>query len=1190
MLRPFLLFIAILVVNISFATEEITAYHLSTTNELPDNDIRHIASDRHGFLYLTSKYHTWQYDGYSYRQMNDSIFRYYQAKSGDIQSDAKGWITDNRGNKYKVLNGNVLYREHTTGKSYSFNVYDKRIATLVNSLKVFVISDKDGKIWASVNGNGVFIYDKKSGAVKHLCAANDDGIIDYDMIVAIHEDHNGDIWVSQEHYGIVRLRYEQQAVSVVFLDGEKHSPSYSNVRMMQKMEDGRFLIANNTGSIMIADETMQEFTTLNMPEENYLSACIDAEGRLWLGTRQHGVLIEGERYSDGRIDCIYRDRNGLMWIGGITNDLKVLRNNNGEMSEEIVLSGIAPRFLYEDTEGTVWLCADTGLYIFRPKELLNDKSKIVKLMDVPTRTVFEDSRHRIWIGSENKGLITGDLKSRDITDFEFLTTADGLPNNVVQGIIGTGNGTICITTEDGCAFLDSDSRNVLRTIYFNDEVRRNFYNERCIANTKDGRIALGSLDGIIILDTLDRTSLEKSLRSNLPVRITGLTINGVPTYEMGDDSPIKGEISDTKEITLPHNQNSLTLFFSDFTYGDRIRTDYSYRMIGVDEAWSEPSELNFATFRDLKPGKYTFQLRHRQHGGKWSDNEQLMSITILPPIWASWGAIALYTILAIGIIIVVYRYAREMYSLRRDMVVERQLTEYKLKFFTNISHEFRTPLTIIRGSMERMMNQGAPANMKMPLSNINRSVARMSRLLNQLLEFRKMQDGKLSLALQETEVVGFVRDIWDTFAEVAEEKHISKMFLPQKKEMTAYIDRGHLDKIVHNLLSNAYKYTPEGGSVTLAIRQEGDMMKLVVTDTGIGITPEKKKELFSRFVTGKVSADSIGIGLNLTWELARTHHGSITHEDNPEGGCIFTVSIPTNRTEYENEDFMKEKHILLSSHQEPQKAGRRYNEMTPSPMNNLKVLIAEDDTDIALLLRSILSKYFIVEVAHDGVEAWEKLQTSPDYKLLLTDAMMPRMNGYDLIRKIRHDQNYSLLPVVMLTALDSESDQVKALGLGVDAFISKPFNTEVLTAQCLNLLNRERKDDTSQQQSTIAGVTDKHILSPKLITEEKDKMFLRQLDKAIMERIDDPTLNMEMMSALFGMGKTPFYQRVKMLTGDTPATYVRNLRLQRAYELLISPTNTMNIQQVALSVGFSNSQHFSVAFKKKYGISPKHCS
>lgn len=1188
MQKLFLLIFILLTSGVSFAAEEITAYHLSTTNGLPDNDIRYIDSDSKGFLYLTSKYYTWQYDGYSYRLMNDSVFRHYQTKSRSTKKDAEGWMADNRGNRYKVSDGMVVYRERHTDQTYSFNVYDERVAALVNSLKVFVVTDRKGRIWASVNGNGVFIYDKKTAAVRHLCAADNNSVIDYDMIVAIHEDRNGDIWVSQEHYGIVRLRCERQMVSVTFLDGERHSPTYSNVRMMQKQEDGTYLIANNTGRVMLADGAMRTFTPLKVPDENYLSACRDAEGRLWLGARQHGVLIEGRWFSGGRVDCIYRDNRGRMWICGITNDLKILKYDNGTVTERTVISGIAPRFMYEDSRGMVWLCANTGLYIFRPDELSDDKSRIRKVTSTPTRTAFEDSRHKMWIGTENKGLLIGSPDSRDETQFRILSSADGLPNNVVQGILETRDGTVCITTEDGCAIVDAKGKDVLRTIYFDNEMRRNFYNERCIAGLTDGRTALGSLDGIVIVDTRG-TSLRQAGGTNLPVSITGMTINGIQTYEMTEDCPFNGDISDVREMTLKHNQNSITLFFSDFSYGDRMQTDYSYRMIGLDETWSTPSEYNFATFRNLKPGRYVFQVRHRRRGGEWITDEQLLAVTVLPPFWATWWAMMLYGIAATVIGLIVYRNARTMYRLRRDVEVERQLTEYKLRFFTNISHEFRTPLTIIKGAMERMRAQEVPGDMKMPLSNIQRSVGRMSRLINQLLEFRKMQNGKLSLALQETEIVGFVRDIWETFADVAEEKHISRSFVTQEKTMQVFADRSSLDKIVHNLLSNAFKYTPDGGTVTLSIKHDKETLWLVVTDTGVGISPEKKKELFSRFVTGKVSADSIGIGLNLTWELVRTHHGTIIHEDNPVGGCIFTVSLPMDKSVYAEEDFMRETSVLIASGATTQETERRYQEMAPPPMNDVRVLVAEDDTDVALLLRSVLGRYFIVDVAHDGVEAWERLQGPTDYRLLLTDVMMPRMNGYELIRKMRQDGRCSRIPIIMLTALESDEERAKALEEGVSAFIGKPFNTEVLVAQCVNLLNRVRENTSKAQSPADNKAAVKPAGVPKLITEEKDRMFLRQLDNIIMERIGDAMLDVDTLSSLFGMSKTPFNKRVKTLTGETPAAYVRNIRLQRAHDILVAPDNTMNVQQVATSVGFNNSQHFSVAFKNKFGVSPKQC-
>lgn len=1183
-MRALLLFLtAAIAFTPLYSKENIMAYHLSTINGLPDNDIRYIDSDETGYIYLTSKYSTWQYDGYTFREMGDSLFAMYQKRSRTIVKDKEGWMLDNRGNRFRVVDGHIRYRDKADGREYSFRVYDSRIAALFNSLKVFVITDRRGRIWASVNGNGVFVFDKATGEVRHLCAKDGSGIIDYDMIVAIHEDANGDVWVSQEHYGIVKLKTDAQNVSTVFIDGQGGSSTFNNIRMMQAMPDGTFIVASNTGALLSADSMLETFTPLSMPDENYLSACKDREGRLWLGSRQHGVLAGGRWHSGGRIDCIYRDRTGRMWICGITGDLRVLDIGREASHEKTILKDIAPRFIYEDSRGVVWLAANSGLYIFRPEELLANGAAYRKIASIPIRTLYEDSRHRMWIGTERSGLYYCSVGERDFRKFRNISTGDGLPNSIVQGIIETPSGHICVTTENGCAFIDPSGRNVTRTLYLNSHIRRNFYNERCIACLPDGRIALGSLDGIVIVDDIALQAQTGGAAATLPLRVTGMNINGTQAYDMGSECPFAGDISGVREMTLRHSQNSLTIFFSNFAYDDERQTDYSYRLVGAQEEWSAPSQYNFATFRDLAPGRYAFEVRYRSRGGDWVPSPNLMSITIEPPIWGTWWAMLLYGLIVAGASTAIYRNGRTLYRLRRDVAVERQLTEYKLRFFTNISHEFRTPLTIIHGSMERIMAAGEiPGALKTPISNMQKSVGRMSRLINQLLEFRKMQNGRLTLALQETEAVGFIREIWETFRDVAEEKGIAGTFMPQRKTLTAFIDRGHIDKIVHNLLSNAFKYTKNGGSVQLGIRAEGDWMRIIVADTGIGITEEKKRELFARFVTGRVSADSVGIGLNLTWELVRTHHGTIAHEDNEGGGSVFTVSLPLDPKAYSEDEFMKETPGIVSDSKAPQDARGQYMEMAGPPLNAIDVLLAEDDADISQMMRGELGRYFNVTIAHDGAEAWELLDGERGFRLVITDAMMPGVDGFELVRRIRRGAKHKGIPIIMLTALESHEDMARGLGLGVDAYISKPFSIEVLVAQCVSLLKRQA--DMQAEDAKEARTPPK---PQAIITDAKDRQFIRQLDAAIERNMGDAGFDVEEMCAIFGMGRTAFYKYVKDLTGNSPAAYLRSVRLQRAYGMLSSQDNAMNVQQVAASVGFANSQHFATAFKKAYGLSPK---
>lgn len=359
----------------------------------------------------------------------------------------------------------------------------------------------------------------------------------------------------------------------------------------------------------------------------------------------------------------------------------------------------------------------------------------------------------------------------------------------------------------------------------------------------------------------------------------------------------------------------MTIRFSMFNFKSAMGTRYSYYLEGYDKGWSEPSAYSFASYKNLPPGRYIFMVRAHDNGPRPSEERQMV-ITIRQPWWSTWWACAIYMALAAIVGTAVFRQLRTVYRLRQRIAIENKLTEYKLQTFTNISHEFRTPLTIIRGAMQSIGNQDIPAGMQQPISNMQKSVNRMMRLVNQLLEFRKMQNNKLRLALEETDVVKFIKEIFFSFKDIAENKRINYMFIPQEKSRMVFVDKGHLDKIAYNLLSNAFKYTPCQGEITVRLGFKDNKMIIRVEDNGVGIPKEKQPELFQRFMQSTFSNDSIGIGLNLTKALVEVHKGSISFMPNVPKGSIFTVELPTDKGVYCEEDFMAPGHLLLEHAQE----------------------------------------------------------------------------------------------------------------------------------------------------------------------------------------------------------------------------------------------------------------------------------
>ena len=1171
----------------AFAGERLVAHKLNSEGGLPDNNIRYIGQDSLGRLRLLSVYALYQYDGYSFHKLPQAEFQKARLQARNNRN-GRGFTYDNLGNKVLTEEGDdIVYIDSKTGERIRLQVFSERLRRLNPSLKCMVVTDQRGLIWVSVNGNGLFVYDRRTGLLDHITKKDERRLIDSDQIIYMMEDRDGNIWVSQELYGVVCLMVEHTSYNVLDISREKTVERENEVRLMRRLADGSIILCNSRGKLMRTDGNLNGLTDLNGlmmqlgEDDNYNSVELDGRGRLWLGSQKRGVRIGGQWYGSARVDCILKDGKDRMWTCSLDGDVALAQlDDEGNYTERHFLTdiqGLRPRTMIQDYQGTVWVGADGGLFAFDPDQLLKDPQAYRQVSNVPSRSLLEDSSHRLWIGTTQQGL--GRLNA-DGT-LSFVTRDDGLPNDVVQAVAENTRHQICIATENGCARYDPKTGAVV-SLYFPDNRIRNFYNADCAMPLDDGRMAFGSLDGIVIVDKDPDIQLKQHLKSV----VTDLLINGVSVLDMGEDSPVEGDVSQVKDIRLDADQNSLIIRFSNFDYSRSHLAGYVYKLDGYDREWSMMSNQNEASYKNLKPGSYTLTVKYRDERG-WGPEERVLHVTISPPWWATWWARLLFLLTGLVIGYVIYRQIRAVGRLHQRIAVEQQMTDYKLRFFTNISHEFRTPLTLIQGAMEKIRQVGeVPGSIKQPLSNMQKSTDRMLRLINQLLEFRRIQNDKLTLTLVETDIVQFVNDIYIGFHETADNRHITYTFTPFKKSFMMYIDRGHVDKIVYNLLSNAFKYTPERESISVNIRQNEDRIVVSVTDTGIGVAKEKQGELFDRFSTGRVSGDSIGIGLNLSQELAHAHHGEVTYQENVPKGSIFTLVLPTDKSIYQETDFM----VTQTGLQEDKPKERKgftdsYREVKALPLNSRRVLVAEDNMELGMMIKDELGTYFEVDVVGNGMEALEQLKATAEsgndlvYDLLVSDVMMPIMNGFELTRRIRADKALSGLPVILLTALTGEEDTQKGLEAGADAYIEKPFSPSILTTQAINLIEqRDRLKVTYAQQPQKPAVKE-------LMRNDADKKFLLQLDAFIEKHMGDYNLSVDVIAAHFEYGRTRFYNKVRAITGMTPNDYLKEKRLTRAAELLREST-AITVAEVAYRVGINNTRYFAVSFKKAFGVTP----
>ena len=1110
--------------------------------------------------------------------------------------------TDNRGNTVATtIRGDVWHMDaKTKAMTHLTGVYSEELYRLNGKPRMNVITDRDGLIWVSTYGNGLFVYDPKEQEMTHYMNSSSLSVpIQTNYLLGIYEDRNGNIWVSQENMGVVCLTKQQVSAEVIYFTTAQQTDHTNSIHLLTKT-GGTIYIGNKYNGLKLTDGLMNTRQLSVNYHDDIVAVQTDHEGITWMGTRKSGVYAGSRHYchqddnstslSQGKISDIACDSKGRVWISFFDGGLDMAEpDGQGGYRFRHFLTGkqavTQPRQLMLDHHGQMWLTSNEGIYVFQPEQLIANPTNfrhIILNTKFPqfdeVHCIYEDSEHHILAGTVGSGLVELDNTKVGETDvLRFYTTDDGLPDNNIQQLISDREGNIWIGTDNGLARFCPKSHTFISMRPSNNR-QTNMFVENAVCLLDNGHLAFGSHYGIVIVDPKNIPQKE----SLFPLRITGIDINGI-SLNYQEDGTLFTKLEQTQEIDLDYNQNSLTIYFSDFEYAEGQGSRYSYRLVGYDKDWSPLSVENKASYKNLSPGNYTIEVRSQNANGEWSAEAVSLPIVIRSPYWATWWAYLLYLLLAGGVGWFVYRHFKRINDLHNRIKVDNQLTEYKLRFFTNISHEFRTPLTIIRGAMDNISTLNTlSGELKQPVSSMRKSVDRMMRLINELLEFRKMQNNKLQLALEETDIIAFVKDIFLTFNQLAENKRISYTYIPFSHHFNMYFDKNYVDKIVYNLLSNSFKYTMSKHSITLRVKhdEEKRQIEIIVEDTGIGVPKDKQEDLFSRYNQSVYTQNSIGIGLHLVYELVKVHHGSICFNENPEGGAIFTVILPTDATCYNEQDFLIAGNDLLKEQNKDieQQPLTDYKAVMAYPLNDRHVLVVEDDDNICEFIKNELGRYFVMESACNGQEALEAIeQQKPD--LIICDLMMPVMNGYELTQRVRANQQTADIPIIMLTALTAEEKRIKGLESGADAYIEKPFSIKVLVAKCRQLINQRDQLRLKYAKEVVGRVE-----VPEILVDEQDKKLRDLLDTWLSSHISDFNLSIDQFAEKMGYGRTTFYKKVKKLTGQTPNDYIKSMRMERAVELL--KDDTLTVAEVSYKIGIEDPFYFSKSFKNYFGISP----
>lgn len=1075
-------------------------------------------------------------------------------------------LTDNKGRKW-IYNKTGVLRLVRQDKLVPLILFPQQTTNYIDYERFHIVEDNHGLIWISTYGKGLFVFNQDLTQSQHFVADKlGESPIASNYLLGIIADRHDGVWVSSEYGGVSHIQVMDKGVERIYPNGEGNMDFSNVVRMVKKMNDGTVMVGTRAGSLYHYSADMSQVLGKSHFDSNVYGIVQMPNGETWIGTRGKGIYgAKGLDFKDRNVFCMASDAKHRMWIGTFGKGLSLVyprKDGYGVktfFADSVGLNEV--RCMVIDKHGVLWCGTSGGLIRIPVDEFVKDASRYkTYVRDYEIRDVIVDRQGRLWLSASGDGLVLvepGDGETEP--KFYVFNTSNGLVNNLVQSVVDTPDGNLWISTQQGVTAWNARKKS-FENYMFSRNPMGNVYNENSAVCLDDGRVVLGGNYGLTII--------QPSRLSH----VSGLTDVVFTSYPYSD------------EITLTYEQRSPNIYFSTLDYSDVRNVKYTYRLEGFDQAWSQPSSTPWAAYQKLPAGKYLLHVKACTSDGTWG-KESTLVICIKPPFYLTSWAIMIYVLLVLGVIILVVKFVHDKNVLRNRIRLEQELTRYKLVFFTNIAHEFRTPLTLMQGSLEKekciMKANRWQTELEKTIRVMDKSVQRMLRLIDQLLEFRKMQAGKLKLSLQETDAVMFVKGICRMFDDAAESKEIAYSFESSEPAHAMFLDQQMIDKVVFNLLSNAFKYTPAKGTISVSLSFT-DVMTIRVADTGVGIPQEKREQLFSRFMQSSYTGESFGIGLHLTHELVRTHHGEITYQENEGGGSVFVVTIPLQKDCYEASDFLVKDSPILKADLTKERDGQeeKTTDAVPSapsaPLNRRTILLIEDDNDVREFLLSELESCFDLKVASDG-KAGIAMAKELDVDLIVSDVMMPGMNGFELTKRLKNSFETSHIPIILLTALSTDENVLEGTESGADAYITKPFSPQLLMARILQLLNQR---EILRQKF---GKVPQEIRSA-MLRNEQDSLFVKRLDSIVYSRLGEQDLSVDKVAGLLHLGRTIFYKKVRGTTGYTPNEYIRVIRLRKAAELL--KEGEKNVSEVAYAVGFDNPYYFSKCFKEQFGMPP----
>ncbi|HKI79791.1 MAG TPA: two-component regulator propeller domain-containing protein [Ignavibacteriaceae bacterium] len=1102
---------------------------------------------------------------------------------------------------------------------------EKETSHAIRSLYV----EEEGTVWVGTMGDGLFRYNPQTGSASNFKKTNNAFSLSGNEILSIYEDDDKVLWVGTYFSGLSKYNISSEKFRKISIT-EPGENKFSAISSLTEDHSGNLWVGTKSGNILkvknhFSGKPSFQYYNTDKNLDTYFSSIEiksiieDKEGKIWAGSFGKGIYIidpltnkvkrilsgsnNGNSIANDYIHTIYESGDGTIWIGTGAGGLnkydpvkKLFTHYKPDPKNDKSITLVEVTSVCQDNRGYVWAGTSIGgLNRLDPatgefEHFMHNVSDVKTIGSNRILCLYPDNKSSVWIGTFGGGLNKFDY---NLGTFEYYTTEQGLPSNIVCSIVEDKNGNLWISTDKGISLFDVEQK-TFKNYDKNDGLSANEFLHDSGFKSNNDFLYFGGVKGVNFFNPADFYSSGKLS----DIVLTDFRIFN-ESVQPGKESPLKKNVLYAKEVVLTYDQDFITFEFASLDFNNPEKNQYAYTMEGFNDNWIKSGSQRFATYTNLDPGEYIFRVKATNSRGAWNDEGISIRVIMLPPWWQSLWAYIIYGMFFLWMLYSLRKYEIKRVKLRNDFLLKDfeakkllEVDQLKSHFFANISHEFRTPLTLILGLLQKFENKTSDKNSLEDYGVMRRNAIRLLQLINQLLELSSIEAGKAKLSASQSDIIAFVKRIFISFASYAEQKKVKLLFNEKPinqdnkfKEIDLYFDKDKMEKIISNLVSNAVKFTPAGNEIETQVIKHANVVEIKVINTGTTISRTEIEHLFDRYYKAdrseSILIESTGIGLALVKELVEMHRGKIfvsSEYDITE----FNVKFPLGREHLKDEEIIEEIGTNTQIDNYESKVTALTEEPTIIKENSDKmdgkdvILIVEDHYDLRKYVRENLEEKYRVTEAPDGKKGFEKaLETIPD--LIISDVMMPEMDGYAFCKKLKSNEKTNHIPVILLTAKASTEYKLEGLELGADDYLIKPFNPDELLLRVRNLI--------SIREQLRNKFTSEMVLKPAdVVVPSSQVQFMEKLKNIIEANMEDEGFGVDKLSNEMGMSRSQLHRKLKAITNQATTEFIRNFRLQRAAQLILHDSGSM--AEIAYKVGFNSQAYFNKSFQEFFGCSP----